>query len=101
MPWAWLLLGILEEHGKTATLHDIYVSIEEQFDEIQRNGEEIIASRLFDPDPRYGNRPKYQHTVRGLLSAYKKNGLVEHIDKATYRLTDAGLRRLEALRRYV
>ena len=39
--------------------------------------------------------PNTKHTVQGYLSNYKKRGLVERIDKAIYRLTDAGFNRLK------
>ena len=95
IPWPWLLLGILDNCGGQATLQDIYVRIEEQYHEMKTEDTELIKSRLLDINPRYGIRPKYQHTVRGCLSNYKKRGLVERIDKATYRLTDGGLKHLK------
>ena len=96
IPWPWLLLGILDDSRGQAALRDIYTRIEEQqYHEMEKECTELIKSRLFEIDPRHGIRPKYQHTVRGCLSNYKKRGLVERIDKATYRLTDAGLNHLK------
>lgn len=95
MPWEWLLLGILDDSNGQATLQDIYICIEKQCHEIEREGSKLIDSRLFGKDLKYGNRPIYQHTVRGCLSAYKKRGLVEQVDRGIYRLTDAGLKHLK------
>lgn len=95
MPWCWLLLGILKDSGGTASLQDIYASIEENVAESEETDAKVINSRLFAEDSNFGPRPKFQHTVRGCLSAYKKRGLMERIDKGLYRITDAGLNRLE------
>jgi len=97
IPWQWLLLGILDDFHGQATLQDIYVCIEEQYHDMKKDGTELIKSELLDKDFRYGDRPKYQHTVRGCLSSYKKCGWVNRIDRATYRLTDEGLKRLRWL----
>jgi len=94
IPWPWLLLGILDDCGGQAALRDIYARIEEQYHEMEKEGTKLIKTGLFEIDPRYGIRPKYQHTVRGCLSNYKKRGFVERTDKATYRLTDEGLNHL-------
>lgn len=95
MPWEQLLLGILEESGGQADLEQIYASIEAEYHEIAKDSEYIIAPRLLEIDPKWGNRPIYQHTVRGCLSAFKKRGLVERVARATYRLTDAGAKSLK------
>jgi len=99
--WQWLLLGILDDFGGQATLQEIYACIEEQYLEMRKDGTELIKPELRDIDRRYGVRPKYQHTVRGCLSSYKKRGWVNWIDKATYRLTDEGLKRLKWLKENV
>ena len=95
IPWLWLLLGILDDSRGQAALQDIYARIEEQYHQMEKEGTELVKTGLFEIDPRYGIRPKYQHTVRGCLGNYKKRGLVERIDKATYRLTDEGLNHLK------
>lgn len=92
MPWEWLLLGTLDGSGGEATLQKIYISIEKQFHEIEKDGNKLINPRLFEINPEYGNRPIYQHTVRGCLSAYKKRGSVERIGRGIYRPTDIGLK---------
>ena len=84
IPWPWLLLGILDDCGGQAALQNIYTRIKEQYHEIKKEDTELIKTGLFEIDPRYGIRPKYQHTVRECLSSHKKRGLVERIDKATY-----------------
>jgi DNA-binding transcriptional regulator PaaX len=94
IPWQRLLLGILDDHREQATLQGIYADIEEQYYDMKNEGTELIKPELFKINPRYGNRPKYQHTVRGCLSRYKKCGWVIWIDKAIYRLTDKGKERL-------
>ena len=94
MPWEWLLLGILDESGGETALQNIYASIEKKFCEIEEEDLKLINPRLFEIDPKFGNRPVYQHTVRGCLSACKKRGLVERIGKGIYRLTDVGLTRV-------
>ena len=75
----------------------MYDSIEEESTESGKTDPKIINLRLFRKDLRYGDRPIYiyQHTVRACLSAYKKQGLVEQIDRGVYRITNAGLDRLE------
>lgn len=98
MPWQWLLLGILEDSGGQATLQDIYLCIETQYHEIGTDDGRIIKSRLLAIDPKYGNRPIYQHTVRGCLSAYGRRGFVERAGEGIYRLTESGLERLESIR---
>lgn len=95
MPWRWHLLGILKDSGGTATLQEIYARIEKEFVDSNKSDPKIIHPRLFTEDIRYGNRPKYQHTVRGCLAVYRKGGLVKRIDRGTYRITDEGLNRLE------
>ena len=64
IPWPWLLLGILGDCGEQAALQDIYDCIEQQYHEMEKEGTELIKGGLFEIDPRYGIRPKYQHTVR-------------------------------------
>jgi peptide deformylase len=102
IPWQWLLLGILENsHGHQATLQDIYIRIEEDYHDFKKDGTELIKPKLLDKDFRWGDRPKYQHTVRGCLSKYEKLGWVNRTDRATYRLTDEGLKRLRWLQENV
>jgi len=98
IPWQWLLLGILDDSRGQATLQDIYIRIEEQYHDMKKDNTELIKKKLFEIDRRWGNRPKYQHTVRGCLSNYKKHGWITRVDKATYRLTDEGLKRLKWLK---
>ena len=43
MPWCWLLLGILNDSGGTATLQDIYTSIEEGFTDSGKTDPKIIT----------------------------------------------------------
>lgn len=95
MPWQWLLLGLLEEAGGQAPLQLIYLEIEKQYDDISKEGETIIKPSLLDEDPRFGERPKYTHTVRGLLSDYTKKGWVERVSRGEYRITEAGRERLK------
>jgi len=96
IPWQWLLLGILDNYpSHKATLHDIYIRVEEDYQDFIKNGTQLIKPKLLDVERKYGDRPKYQHTVRGCLSSYKKHGWVNRIDKAIYQLTDEGKKRLE------
>ncbi len=90
IPWPWLILGILDDHDGQASLQDIYSSIEEQYHQYKPEGTELTKPELRTINPRYGIRPKYQHTVRGCLSNYKKRRLVDRIDRGVYRLTDQG-----------
>ena len=101
IPWQWLLLGILDDFRGQATLQDIYTRLEEDYHDMKKDGTELIKPELFEIDRRYGNRPKYQHTVRGCLTNYKKLGWVNRIETATYRLTDEGLKRLRWLQESV
>ncbi len=94
MPWPWLLLGILQHSNGQATLQDIYGHIEEDYHEIKKGSTELIRPTLLKVDQRYGERPKYTHTVRGCLSNYVKRGLVKRVDRGVYQITDAGLNRL-------
>jgi peptide deformylase len=96
IPWQWLILGTLEScSGHQAMLQDIYILIEEDYQNMKKDGTDIIKPKLLDEDIRYGPRPKYQHTVRGCLSNYIKHGWVNRIDRATYQLTDEGKKRLK------
>jgi hypothetical protein len=95
MPWGWLLLGILGDSRGTATLQQIYARIERDSAESGKTDPKIILPRLFTKNLRYGDRPIFQHTVRGCLTAYKKKSLIERIDRGVYRITDAGRNRLE------
>ncbi len=90
IPWPWLVLGILDDFQGENALQDIYLHIEEQFNEMRNENTELIRPELFKIDPRYGVRPKYQHTVRGCLSNYVKRGLVERTDRAVYQITSTG-----------
>ncbi len=96
MPWCWLLLGILKESGGVATLAHTYRRIETDITGQKEGESPIIDPRLFRHNLKYGDRPIYQHTVRGCLSLYEKQGLVERIGRGTYRITEAGLRRLDS-----
>ena len=95
VPWQWLILGILDDYSGQTELQDIYIEIEKQNDELKKDGSELINQDLFRIYPRYGNRPKYQHSVRAHLSSYRKHGWVNKIDRAIYRLTYEGKKRLE------
>ena len=53
IPWPWLLLGILDDSRGEAALQDIYARIEEQYHAMEKEGTELIKSRLFEIDPRY------------------------------------------------
>ncbi len=100
IPWQWLLLGILDEHHGQAKLKDIYADIEEKNNDAKKDGIELINQELLKIDLRYGNRPKYQHSVRSHLSGYKKKrGWVIWVDEAVYRLTDQGKKRLEWIKK--
>ena len=101
IPWQWLLLGILDDAHGQATLKEIYTIIDEQYQDMKQDGTELIKPALLNSDLRYGDRPKYQHTVRGCLSSYKKLGWVNRIDEATYQLTDEGLKRLRWIQKHV
>ena len=94
MPWGWLILSILND-GETS-LPEIYESIERQYQEIQEDdGTLLINPELLAENPKYGPRSKYTHTVRGYLSRFKKSGLVKHVGRGIYRLTDLGKERLK------
>jgi len=95
MPWAWLLLGTLSELGGTTTLQEIYSRVEDACANSKETDPKIVLPRLFNINPRYGDRPIFQHTVRGCLSAYKAQGLVERVDRGVYRITDKGRKQLE------
>jgi len=100
MPWCWLLLGILKDSGGIATLRDIYGFIEEGMAQNEKEDSNVVNPRLRRKNLTHGDRPIYQHTVRGCFSSYQKQGLVERIDRATYRITKAGLRRVEWYNKY-
>jgi hypothetical protein len=95
VPWQWLILGILDERSSQIELQDIYIEIEKRNDELKKVGSELINQDLFEIYPGYGNRPKYQHSVRSHLSSYRKKGWVSKIDRAIYLLTDEGKKRLK------
>jgi hypothetical protein len=102
IPWQLLLLGILDDLHGQATLQEIYACIKEQCPEMKKDGIELIKPELLDTNHRYGDRPKFQHTVRGCLSNYRlKHSWVTRLDRATYRLTDEGLKRLRWLQENV
>lgn len=94
MPWCWLLLGILNDAGGTTILQDIYDSIERDSAASAQSSPKIVRPGLFSVNPKYGERPIYQHTVRGCLAFYRKQGLVDRVGRGVYRITDKGLNRL-------
>jgi hypothetical protein len=99
IPWQYLILGTLSNcAGRQANLQDIYIHIEEDYYNVKNDGSDLIKPKLLDEDLRYGPRPKFQHTVRGCLSDYVKHGWVNRIERATYQLTDSGLKRLEQVK---
>jgi hypothetical protein len=95
IPWQWLILGILDDFHNTAALRDIYERIEKQYLEIKADGTQLINPSLLQVNLDYGNRAKFQHSVRACLSGYKKKGWVERIDRGVYRLTEKGRERLK------
>jgi len=76
-------------------LRDIYDSIEKESAASEETSSKIVRPGLFSVNPKYGDRPIYQHTVRGCLAAYRKQGLVDRVGRGVYRITDEGLNRLE------
>jgi DNA-binding PadR family transcriptional regulator len=95
IPWDWLILGILADSHHLVTLADLYKRIEDQYHEMLGDKTQLINPTLLDINSAYGDRPKFQHTVRAALSIYNKKGWVEHVEKGVYRLTDRGLARLQ------
>ena len=95
IPWQWLILGILDDFNNTATLRTIYENIEKQHFEMKADGIEMINPFLLKVNLDYGDRPKFQHAVRGCLSNYKKHGWVERIGRGVYRLTEKGKNQLK------
>lgn len=81
MPWDLVILRALHE-GREKELRDIYENIEQySFD---------INSKLLDVEPKWGNRPKYQHTVRSTISNLIKNGKIERLGRGQYIITNDG-----------
>ncbi len=96
MPWQMLLLGIISDRNE-ATLQNIYIDTKKAFYSLKKEGCQLLIEKLFESDPRNGNRPKYQHTILDNLSRYKKSGLIEQPGKGIYRITSAGKDRLKEL----
>lgn len=100
IPWQWLILGILDDFHNTAKLQDIYERIEKEHYEMLPDNTQLINPPLLNVNLAYGNRPKFQHTVRGCLSIYTKKGWVERVDRGVYRLTEKGNARLKWVQKY-
>ena len=92
MQWRWYILGILNDLHGTATLQEIYDAIVKDHKQTKEGDPHIINADLFTDYPGYGNRKRYQHSVRGYLSLYSnKEHLLERIGKGEYKITQAGL----------
>ncbi len=81
--WEFLLLDAVARQGQVSELQDIYEEIEPQ-----------VSERLLAVDHRWGERPIYQHTVRGILSNMVKSGLLERKARGLYAVTERGWARL-------
>jgi len=92
IPWDWVILGALRT-GSEADLSEIYDTI----DLVKKAGSSIISVKLFDIEPRWGERPKYYHAVRAAVSSLRKLGMIERVARGRYQITDVGRDRLEEL----
>jgi hypothetical protein len=94
VPWEFAIRNALRQ-GE-AELPQIYDEIENTLKVLSRQDSEweLIRTRLIREDPRWQHRPMYQHTVRGMISYWKRRGLVELVTRRVYRLTEAGHHRL-------
>jgi len=81
IPWDWVILGALRS-GFEADLSEIYDTIEQS--------PSIINQRLLENEPRWGNRPKYQHATRAAITSLIRRCRVERVSRGRYQITDAG-----------
>ena len=94
MTWDQVILIPLRD-GKPAQLKSIYRGIGDQL----RDG--YINPDLFNPNLRYGDRPRYTHAVRAVMKSLEKRGMVRHIGTGKtgiYQITDKGKELLEVIK---
>ena len=95
LAWDFVVLYPLSD-GKPKHLKSIYLYIEEQR---QHGG---VSEELFKTSGKYGDRPDYTHTVRGIMRSLVTRKMVKHLGTGVtgkrrtgmYQITDAGRKRL-------
>ena len=84
-PWYYVILGGIRDE-EVISLQDIYEIVEDGQDE----SKSLFDPALSQPDPKRGNRPRYQHTVQAICCQLVNEGLAERISRGYYRITDRG-----------
>ncbi len=90
--WDHVILSALRT-GFETDLPEIYDII----DKMRIDGSFIIKPELFEIEPRWGARPRYHHTVRGIVSSLRKRGMVNRVERSSYQITDLGRELLKEL----
>ena len=86
MPWYAIVLIAMKNEGEIS-LPDIYVNVEEVF---VAGGVVFFKPWLLEPDPKRGNRPRYQHSVQATAGQLVEKGLAERPARGYYRITSQG-----------
>ena len=88
MNWGHIVLGAIlytEDANRDSSLQDIYKVVED-------GGSDgtLFNPRLLEVEPRWGERQRFQHTIRSTLSNLVKESLAEPTGRGIYRLTVEG-----------
>ena len=92
--WDFVVLHPLRD-GNPIHLKTIYSAIGEG---LKQGG--YVNPKLFNVDGRWGDRQDYTHVVRTVIYILTKKKMVEHVGpkkSGVYKITDAGLKRLEEI----
>ena len=88
MNWGPIILGAIlytEDGNKDATLQGIYKVVEDG-----GSDGSLFNPRQLEVEPRWGERQRFQHTIRSTLSNLVKEGLAERTGRGIYRVTVKG-----------
>jgi len=88
MPWRHIVLGAIlysEQSNDAGSLQKLYEIVEDSGQDAS-----LFNPRSLEVEPRWGERQRFQHTIRSTLSNLVKEGLVEHVGRGKYRLIAEG-----------
>ena len=91
-PWDYVILVALRS-GLEVDLSKIYDTIWQAVKE----GSSVVNPELLEIEPRWGERPKYYHSVRSAVSSLTKRNMIERISRGKYQITEVSRKRLKEL----
>ncbi len=95
-PWDYVVLVALRS-GLEVDLSKIYDTIWQ----VTKEGSSVVNPELLETEPRWGERPKYYHSVRSAVSSLTKRKMIERISRGKYQITEVGRKRLKELENVV